>query len=89
MNSNGYLHRLKIWPKYFKDVLSGAKTFEFRKDDRDPPYRLGDGLVLEEWSPEHQGYSGESVTVIVSYIIRGDEDDSGSIPPGYCIMGIR
>ena len=87
MKGCGYQHKLKIWPRYYKDVLSGAKTFEYRKDDRDPPYRLGDLLVLQEWSPEEQGYSGESVTVTVTYIVRGDID--GIVPPGFCIMGIK
>lgn len=33
---------LKIYPSYFRDVLSGDKTFEIRKNDRD--YEIGDLL---------------------------------------------
>lgn len=39
-------HYLKIKPSYFESVLSGQKTFEFRKNDRD--YHIGDELILAE-----------------------------------------
>lgn len=31
---------LKCWPEYFRDVKSGKKTFEFRRDDR--AFEVGD-----------------------------------------------
>lgn len=33
------IHEVKILPKYFEEVQSGAKTFEYRKDDRG--YKVG------------------------------------------------
>ena len=34
------VHNLKIKPQYFKDVVSGIKTFEVRKNDRN--FKVGD-----------------------------------------------
>jgi hypothetical protein len=44
-------HELKAWPEPFAGVLSGEKPFEWRKDDRTPPYAVGDILHLREFAP--------------------------------------
>lgn len=36
------VHELKIAPEYFKDVRTGLKKFEIRKNDRD--FKVGDRL---------------------------------------------
>jgi hypothetical protein len=76
------VHELKTWPDEFMAVRTGFKTHEFRKDDRD--YCAGDILNLREWSPE-RGYSGDSVSVRVTYIGR----DGFGIPEGYAVLSIR
>ena len=43
-------HYLKCWPVYFGLVLSGAKQFELRKNDRN--YQVGDVLILCEYDPD-------------------------------------
>lgn len=70
-------HTLKTDPAVFADVLSGAKTFEIRFNDRD--YQVGDVLQLQE--TEHDGadmksgapliYTGREVTKTVSHILTG------------------
>lgn len=72
-------HKLKIWPTYFEAVISGAKTFEVRKDDR--PYNPGDVLVLCEFNGE---YTGRVCEVDVPYVLRGVY-----CRDGYCIMSIK
>jgi hypothetical protein len=42
-------HVLKTWPGPFEALARGAKAFEFRRDDRSPPFALGDHLELREW----------------------------------------
>ncbi|WP_331384989.1 DUF3850 domain-containing protein [Bacillus badius] len=42
-------HELKIYPQYFKAVVSGKKSFEIRKNDRD--FKVGDTLLLHEFDP--------------------------------------
>jgi hypothetical protein len=77
-------HKLKIWPQYFQDVISGVKTFEIRRDDRD--FQVGDNVVLREWDPEGRQYTGRAVTGVIIYILR---DDIGfGICEGYCVFGM-
>lgn len=91
------LHHLKCWPEPFVALLSGDKTAEFRKDDRD--YRVGDTLVLQEWNPklmlDSQGlapgyrpgrYTGREIRRIVTHAIYGP---AFGIPQGYCMMSLR
>ena len=77
------IHELKIAPKYFKDVLSGKKTFEIRKNDR--PFSTGDLLALNEYDPETKAYTGASCVVYVDYIL----DDEEYCKSGYIIMSIK
>lgn len=59
-------HWLKIQPQYFNEVISGKKNFEIRKNDRD--FRVGDTLLLKEFIPEKQEFTGRSVEKEVTYI---------------------
>lgn len=43
------LHELKCWPDNFEATLAGVKSFEWRRDDRVPPFDVGDMLWLREW----------------------------------------
>lgn len=43
------VHVLKTWPDQFRKVADGAKTFEWRFNDRN--YAVGDTLVLMEFEP--------------------------------------
>ncbi len=58
--------RKKIWPEYFDAVASGRKKFELRLDD----FKIdeGDILVLEEWDPAREAYTGRSIEKRAGYI---------------------
>ena len=60
-------HKLKTWPVLFADVEAGVKTFEIRKNDRN--FRTGDILVLQEYEPSTNQYSGREISVVVNYSI--------------------
>jgi hypothetical protein len=77
-------HNLKTWPEYFVAVLIGTKTFEIRKNDRD--FNVGDELVLQEYEPTNDMYSGRSVKRTVTYVLNGG---SFGIDKGYCVLGLR
>lgn len=49
----------KIWPEYFEAIKSGKKTFELRLNDFE--VKEGDILILEEWDPEKEKYTGRSL----------------------------
>jgi hypothetical protein len=78
------IHYLKTWTQYFDRIVSGEKNFEVRKNDRD--FQVNDVLVLKEWYPNLQKYSGNQETVIVTYILHGPEF---GIEDGHCVMSIK
>ncbi len=77
------IHELKTWPQYYNAVCDGSKNFEVRKDDRD--YQVGDGLLLREWDPLSETYTGAKTNVIVTYTLR----DPQFVKDGYVIMGVE
>lgn len=91
-------HELKTWSEYFQQIKSGEKKFELRKNDRD--YRVADTLILKEFIPKGYNqamphilegeYTGEQVTVKVSYMFSGlPTGVPFGLSNGYCIMGIE
>ncbi len=76
-------HILKIKSHYFKQILSGEKTFEIRKADR--IYSVGDKLILFEIA-ENSKETGESCIVRVIYLLTGPVY---GLMDGYCIMSIK
>lgn len=80
-------HTLKIWQPYFDQVKAGLKTFELRRADR--AFAAGDTLLLREYNPQTDSYTGNQVTVDVLDVLYGI---AASTPFGtgeFCIMSIR
>jgi ASC-1-like (ASCH) protein len=75
-------HELKTHPKYYKDVLLGLKKVEVRLNDRN--YQEGDLLILNEFDPKTEKYTGGQVKRKVDYIIR----EVDGLTPDYVIMQI-
>lgn len=73
-------HELKIIPKYFKDVFLDLKKFEIRLNDRN--YQEGDILILNEWNPETQKYTGKTVARKVFNVYS----NLPGLLPGYVIL---
>lgn len=63
----------KVWTKYFDAILTGKKKFELRLNDWE--CKEGDVLVLREWDPEIQKYTGRQVEKKVSYVARFKLDE--------------
>lgn len=56
----------KTWPEYFERILSGEKNYDFRLADFD--CKPGDILVLREFNPESQTYTGRVIEKIITYV---------------------
>jgi hypothetical protein len=78
------IHYLKIWPAMFDAVMAGRKTHEIRNADRG--YSVGDVLILNEWDPVTQIYTGASYAVEVTFLTLGGEC---GLPIDTCVMSIR
>jgi len=77
------IHELKTFPDFFNAVISGKKTFEVRKADRD--FRVGDMLALNEYDPEAKVYTRNSCLVYIDYILSNEEYTKS----GYVVMSIK
>lgn len=78
-------HSLKCWSEPFNALRLGAKQFEYRRDDRVPRFEVGDTLQISEWDPFLLEYTGQSIAMRVTYLIRGEY----GVPPGYVVMSVR
>lgn len=78
------IHELKIFPEYFNKVISGEKTFEIRKNDRN--FLVGDYIALNEFTRE-SGYTGRSALYCITYVTGGG--CPVSLPEEYVILGIH
>jgi hypothetical protein len=85
-------HYLKTWPTFFKEVESGRKAFEIRRDDR--KFDVGDVLILQEWDPDlaakddnpSAGYTGRDMRKLVTYLLLAKE--CSGLKDGYCVLGL-
>jgi hypothetical protein len=77
-------HELKVYPQFWRGLVSGRKPFELRRDDRQ--FRVGDTVSLKEYDPK-LGYTGAGPYVReITYILRA-EDLGVGLQPGYCVLG--
>ena len=77
------MHYIKTYPLLFTEVLRGTKTFVIRKNDRD--YKLGDLVVLQEFKPSINGYTGNIIAVEITYILTS----FSLMSKGACVFSFR
>jgi ASC-1-like (ASCH) protein len=65
----------KVWLDYFKLIKSGKKKFELRLADF--KVEKGDILILEEWNPEKEEYTGRKIRRKIKYILKFKLNDFG------------
>lgn len=75
-------HSIKCWPKFFALVITRAKEFELRLNDRN--YKFGDILRLREYDPERKACTGRVAICHVTCALT----DLPGLMPGYVAMGI-
>lgn len=78
------IHTLKTWPPHFREVVSGRKTFEVRKNDRG--FQVGDVLRLMEYSPTLNHFTGATCVRTVTYILPGG---AFGVADGHVVMALN
>jgi hypothetical protein len=74
------VHDVKLNPPYYHAVECGAKKFEIRENDRG--YRVGDILILKEYFPETQSFSGRFLTRRITYTTTFHQE------PGWIVLSL-
>lgn len=84
------VHQLKCWPKFFDAIADGRKRHDLRRvGDRD--FRVGDRMILREYAPEQDAYTGRHQVVEISYITSADEPcalSEQALHEAFCILSI-
>lgn len=76
-------HELKTWSESFQSMARGEKKHEIRDADR--PFAVGDTLLLREYDPATERYTGNVAEYRVTYVTPGGE---WGIPPGKVVMSV-
>lgn len=76
-------HDLKTWPVVFDALLTRAKSFDVRRDDRD--FSVGDTLRMREWDNVAERYTGRTMRALITYLLPGGRF---GIEAGYVCMSI-
>ncbi|MBO3269239.1 ASCH/PUA domain-containing protein [Hymenobacter defluvii] len=75
-------HELKIWPSCFSAVEARTKPFDVRQNDRN--FQVGDAVLLREYEPESEQYTGRVLTRWISYVLHGG---AFGVEAGWCVLG--
>ena len=76
-------HELKIHPNNYNEVALGLKKVEIRFNDRN--YQERDRLILREYDPVTETYTGETLVRIVKYVIK----NCPGLMPNYVALQIE
>ena len=60
----------KTWPHLFEKIIRGEKNFDIRLADFE--LKEGDILILREWDPIRQRYTGRSINKMVKKVHKMD-----------------
>jgi hypothetical protein len=83
-------HILKCWPQFFDEIRAGRKKHDLRRCD-DRKFSVGDVLLLREFDPRSEGYTGRSMRVRVTYVTSADLPcalSKDALHPDFCILSI-
>lgn len=61
----------KAWPEAFQAIADGQKTFDLRLADFD--CQPGDTLVLKEWDPKTERYTGREITRRIGFVAKSKD----------------
>jgi hypothetical protein len=73
------IYELKCWPMYFEQIRIGVKTFDVRAALE---AQAGDTLLLREWDPQRQTFTGRELYAQIAY-----QERSSDYPPAFGVPG--
>lgn len=77
-------HEIKCFDIFFNKIITGEKSFEVRKNDRN--YQVGDYIEIQEICGKK--YTGRICIAKILYILHA-ESFPEAIMPGYAVLSIR
>lgn len=83
-------HELKCWPEFFVEIAAGRKRHDLRRS-RDRDFQVGDQLLLREFEPVSQRYTGREQVVTVTYITSAQRRcalSDEALHADFCILSI-
>lgn len=78
-------HELKVMPPLFAGI--DARIANFLLVPTEPAICVGHILLLREWQPTWQDYTGRLAYRRVTYLLGGGDCAPGLLP-GWCILGL-
>lgn len=75
-------HELKVYPKFFKALWCGDKTFEIRNNDRGFEER-DEVVLMENENGSHDGYTGREIHGTITYLTDYEQKK------GYVVFSFR
>jgi Domain of unknown function (DUF3850) len=66
-------HKLKIWPEDYLKITNGERTFYVRKNDN--LFQIDDILLLQEYIPDEDQYTGRFVAARITDILTDSESE--------------
>jgi hypothetical protein len=84
------VHHVKSWAQYFGPITTDQRTHDLRRNDRD--YKVGDTMILEEFDPTTQKYTGQKCEVEITSMTSMSQPcavSSEALDPAFCILSIR
>lgn len=84
------IHFLKTHQDVYVEMMTGKKTFDIRRNDRD--FSVGDYLYLQETrelvTEGLNEYTGNEMLVSVSFLLDGRQAEKYGLKSGYCAMSV-
>jgi hypothetical protein len=84
-------HVVKSWSMFFRDIITGERTSDIRLNDR--RYAVGDTMLLQEFDPVKQEYTGREVVVAITYMQTNKSNPCAishvALDDAYVVLSIR
>jgi len=85
-------HELKSWSMFYKGIISGERTSDIRCT-LDRRFAVGDKLLLCEFDPVNQRYTGRTCNANITYIQQQNSNPCAisefAIHPDYAVLSIK